>query len=164
MAKGIVQIYYGQGRGKSTAALGNAIGVAGLGQQVVVIEFLKGKEENVHEYLKRLEPEIKFFRFSRRDDCFESLTEEEKQEETMNLRNGFSYGKKVACTGACDLLVMDEVLGLVDEKVISVEELKEFFENRADDMDIICTGRSLHDDIRKYADEIYNITPEKMFD
>ena len=79
MAKGIVQIYYGQGRGKSTAALGNAIGVAGLGQQVVVIEFLKGKEENVHEYLKRLEPEIKFFRFSRRDDCFESLTEEEKQ-------------------------------------------------------------------------------------
>lgn len=161
MAKGVVQIYYGQGRGKSTAALGNAIGVAGAGQQVVLIEFLKGKEEDVHEYMKRLEPEIKCFRFSRMDACFENLSEEEKQEEIRNLRNGFCYGKKVASTGACDLLIMDEILGLVDEQVISVEEMKDFFENRAEDMTIICTGRSLHEELRGYADEIYNIAPEK---
>lgn len=161
MAKGVVQIYYGQGRGKSTAALGNAIGAAALGQQVVIIEFLKGKDEDMQEYLKRLEPEIKCFRFSRMDACFEDLSPEEKQEEIMNLRNGFFYGKKVAGTGACDLLIMDEILGLVDEQVISVEEMKEFFESKAEDMTVICTGRSLHDMLRKCADEIYNIAPEK---
>ena len=40
----------------------------------------------------------------------------------MNLRNGFNYGKKVVTTGACDMLILDEVLGIVDEKVISLKK------------------------------------------
>lgn len=79
----------------------------------------------------------------------------------MNLRNGFNYGKKVVSTGACDMLILDEVLGIMDEKVISPEELKELFEAKPEEMTLVCTGRVLEDSIRDCADEIYNIAPEK---
>lgn len=161
MDRGVVQIYFGEGHGKSTAAIGSAIVAASQGRQVVVIQFLKGRNEAGIAYLSRLEPEIKFFRFAKSDASFAELSEEAKQEEIMNLRNGFNYGRKVASTGGCDLLILDEILGAVDEGVISVDEMRDLFSSRSEDVRIICTGRVLHDGIRPYADEIYNIAPEK---
>lgn len=161
MDKGVVQIYYGEGHGKSTAAIGSAIYAAGRGRQIVVIEFLKEKSEAYEAFFSRLEPEIKFFRFAKSDASFEELSETAKKEEIMNLRNGFHYGRKVASTGGCDLLILDEILGAVDENVISVDEMRDLFENRSEDVTIICTGRVLHEELRQYADEIYNIAPEK---
>ena len=162
MNEGIIQIYYGEGHGKSTAAIGNAIRCASEGKSVIIIQFLKGKNENELAFLKRLEPEIKIFRFAKSDESFEELSEQEQQEEAMNLRNGFNYGKKVVTTAACDMLILDEVLGVIDEKVVAPQEMQELFENKPDDMTLICTGRVLEDSIRPYADEIYNIAPEKI--
>ena len=161
MSKGVIQIYYGEGHGKSTAAIGNGIRVASEGKSVILIQFLKGKNENELAFLNRLEPEIKVFRFAKSDESFEELSESAKQEESMNLRNGFNYGKKVVATGACDMLILDEVLGIMDEKVIRPEELKELFEAKPEEMTLVCTGRVLDESIREYADEIYNIAPEK---
>lgn len=159
MSKGVVQIYYGEGHGKSTAALGSAIHTASEGKSAVVIQFLKGKVEK--EFLNRLEPEIKFFRFSKSDAPFDELTEEEQKEEFINLKNGFNYGKKVVSTGACDMLVLDEILGLLDQKVITIDDIRELLAARPEEMTVIFTGRILEDDIREFADEIYNIAPEK---
>ena len=161
MSKGVIQIYYGEGHGKSTAAIGNGIRVASEGKSVILIQFLKGKNVNELAFLNRLEPEIKVFRFAKSDESFEELSESAKQEESMTLRNGFNYGKKVVATGACDMLILDEVLGIMDEKVIRPEELKELFEAKPEEMTLVCTGRVLDDSIREYADEIYNIAPEK---
>ena len=90
MDRGVIQVYYGEGHGKSTAAIGNAIRIASEGKSVIIIQFLKGKNENELTFLSRLEPEIKIFRFSKSDECFEALSEEAKQEESMILRNGFN--------------------------------------------------------------------------
>lgn len=161
MSKGVIQIYYGEGHGKSTAAIGNAIHVASEGKSVIIIQFLKGKDENELAFLNRLEPEIKVFRFAKSDECFDELSESAKQEEVMNLRNGFNYGKKVVTTGACDMLILDEVLGIMDQKVITSEDLQQLLASKPEEMTLICTGRVLDDSIREYADEIYNIAPEK---
>lgn len=161
MSSGIVQIYYGDGHGKSTAALGNAIHAASEGKNVIVIQFLKGKMEKELEFLQRLEPEIKFFRFSKSDAPFDELGEDEKKEESINLKNGFNYGKKVVSTGACDMIIFDEILGLLDHKVITIEDIRSMMECRPEEMDIIFTGRILQDGVREFADEIYNIAPEK---
>lgn len=158
---GAVQIYYGEGHGKSTAALGSALHAASEGKNVVVIQFLKGKGEREMEFLKRLEPEIRCFRFDKSGVCFAELTEEEKQEESLNLKNGFNYGKKVVSTEACDLLILDELLGLVDEGVITAEDIEGMLSQRPENMTIILTGRVLHPQIRSLANEIYNIAPEK---
>ena len=154
MDRGVIQVYYGEGHGKSTAAIGNAIRIASEGKSVIIIQFLKGKNENELTFLSRLEPEIKIFRFAKSDECFEALSEEAKQEESMNLRNGFNYGKKVVTTGACDMLILDE-------KVISPEEICELFAAKPEEMTLVCTGRVLDEKIREAADEVYNIAPEK---
>lgn len=161
MSEGVVQIYYGEGQGKSTAAIGSVIRAVSVGQQAIVIQFLKGKKEQVSNYFARLEPEIKYFNFARAGIPFEELDEEKKQEEIMNLKNGFNYGKKVISTGACDLVVLDEVLGLVDLKVLTFDDIREMIESKPEDMKVILTGRVMDERFRELADEIYNIAPEK---
>lgn len=161
MSKGVVQIYYGEGHGKSTAAIGSAMRCVSEGAQAIVIQFLKGKNEQEQSLFSRLEPEVKYFNFARAGIRFEELDEEKKMEEIMNLKNGFNYGRKVISTGACDLIVLDEVLGLVDLKVITFDDIKEVIESKPEDMTIILTGRVMDDRFRELADEIYNIAPEK---
>ena len=79
MDKGIIQIYYGEGQGKTSAALGNAIRKASNGQSAYVVQFMKGQLDT--EYLTRLEPEVKVFRFERCSEGFDALDEAEKQEQ-----------------------------------------------------------------------------------
>lgn len=158
MKKGIIQIYYGEGRGKSAAALGNAMMRASEGQEVTLIQFLKGKNESEQTILDRLEPEIKVFRFAKQDAWFDDLSEEEQKEEILSLKNGFNYCKKVISTGECDMVILDEVLGLLDRDVITFEELKDVLAQKTDDMTIICTGIVLDERLRDVADEIYNIS------
>ena len=124
MAKGLVYIYAGDGRGKSPAALGRAMQAAVEGKNVVIIQFLKGKGLGDSDFLRRMEPEIKMFRFEKSDGIYETLSVEKKQEEIINIKNGMNFAKKVLATGECDLLILDEVLGLIEKEIISEDELR----------------------------------------
>uniref|UniRef100_UPI00405761B5 cob(I)yrinic acid a,c-diamide adenosyltransferase n=1 Tax=Agathobacter sp. TaxID=2021311 RepID=UPI00405761B5 len=161
MSKGILRVYYGDGYGKSTAALGTAVSEAARGKSVTVISFLREKNENKTEMLNRLEPELKFFRFEKSDSSFESLSQAEKEDEIMNLKNGFNYSKKVVTTGGCDLVVLDEILELLENDIISEEAFWELANAIPEDMVVICTGRNLRDKVRACADEVYRISCEK---
>lgn len=161
MEKGIIQIYYGDGRGKSTAALGNAIHAASEGKNIVIVQFLKGKMNDEQNFLERLEPEIKIFRFEKSEESYEELNEEQKQEAAINIKNGLNYARKVLATGECDLLVLDEILGVIDNGLVSKEDMKAVIDAKSDEADLILTGRVLDDDLREYADEIYKIVSEK---
>lgn len=160
MATGSVQVYHGAGRGKSPAAMGLAIRAATEGKSVFIIQFLKRKQDTEQEFLMRLEPEIKFFRFEKSEAYFEELSEEEQKEEKQNIRNGMNFAKKVLSTGECDLLILDEVLGLITNRVIDTEELRNVIDARLDDTDLILTGRVMDEELRPYVDEIYRIVPE----
>lgn len=159
MDKGKVQVYYGTGQGKTSAALGNVIRSAAEGKSAVVIQFMK--EAADIEFLKRLEPEVRLFRFERSEEAFESLTKEEQEEEKQNIENGLNFAKKVLTTDNCDILVLDEILGLVENGVVSEEELIQIFGARSIFTSIILTGRTLPDSIRDAADEVLNIVCEK---
>lgn len=161
MARGMVYIYAGDGRGKSPAALGRAMQAAMEGKNVVIIQFLKGKGPGNTGFLKRMEPEIKLFRFEKSDENYEMLSEEKKQEEIINIRNGMNFAKKVLATGECDLLILDEVLGLVEREIVPVEDLKSMLECR-EDTSIILTGVKLSDDICILADEVSRIETVKF--
>ena len=157
MNEGIIQIYCGDGHGKSAAALGQAIHAASLGKNVIIIKFLKSQEDS--EFMTRLEPEIKVFRFEKSEVNFEELSESEKQEEVQNIRNGLNFAKKVLTTGGCDMLILDEVLGLLDNHIIEADELRAILEAKTDEETIILTGIQLHDETCIVADEIYKIEP-----
>ena len=160
MENGMIQIYSGDGHGKSPAALGRAIQTACSGGNVVIIQFLKGRGLAESEFVKRLEPEIKIFRFEKSDENFANLTQERQAEESQNIRNGLNYAKKVMNTGECSLLILDEVLGLVDNNIITVEELKILLQSKPEEMDIIMTGITLNDAVCLLADEVTKV--EKM--
>lgn len=161
MDKGLVYIYSGDGRGKSQAAIGKAVQCAAEGKQVVIIQFLKGKGLQESEFIQRLEPEIKLFRFEKSDEGFEMLSEEKRKEEIMNIKNGLNFAKKVLATGECDLLVLDEVLGLIEKGIITDEELKALLDSR-EQTGVILTGITLDDNICILADEVSKIETVKF--
>ena len=158
----MAEIYSGDGHGKSPAAFGRAVSMACQGKNVVIIQFLKGRGLEDSEFLRRLEPEIKLFRFEKSDSNFVELSNEQKADEIINIRNGLNFAKKVLCTGGCDLLILDEVLRLIDNGIITVEELKKMLEMRSDEaMDIIMTGAALNDEVFVLADEVTKLETVK---
>ncbi|MBP5281794.1 MAG: cob(I)yrinic acid a,c-diamide adenosyltransferase [Lachnospiraceae bacterium] len=161
MEKGLVTIYTGEGKGKTAAAVGRAIQAAGEGKHVVIIQFLQGKGLKGSDFVRRLEPEIMVFCFEKSDESFNNLTDQQKQEECMNIRNGLNYAKKVLTTGECDLLILDEVLGLVENGIISAEELIALIDAR-EQTSMILTGISLKDEICFKANEVSKIETIKF--
>ena len=160
MDKGIIQIYYGEGQGKTSAALGNAIRKARNGQSAYVVQFMKGQLDT--EYLTRLEPEVKVFRFERCSEGFDALDEAEKQEQKQNIQNGLNFAKKALVTGQCDMLVLDEVLGLVKEGMATEDQILEVLQAKSLYTDVILTGRDSLPRVFDMADNILNIVPEKV--
>ena len=157
MREGKLQIYCGSGKGKTTAALGQAIKEASLGKSVIVVQFMKcRKADEEISFIQRLEPEIKLFRFQRREAAFEELAPEEQQEEIMNMKNGLNFAKKVLATGECDVLILDEVLGLLDNGIITVEDLTQLRE-MAGETELIFTGQKASDEVLGIADEAYRL-------
>ncbi|MCM1144725.1 MAG: cob(I)yrinic acid a,c-diamide adenosyltransferase [Blautia sp.] len=157
MKKGIIHIYSGEGHGKTPAALGKALQRACRGENIVIIRFLKGRGMSDSAFVKRLEPEIKIFRFEKSEDDFRYLSEERKAEEISNIRNGLNFAKKVMNTDECDLLILDEILEVLDNGIISVEELKALMLCKPDGMDVIMTGITLSDEVGMLADEVTRI-------
>ena len=158
---GKIQVFAGKGHGKTPAAWGEAIMAAAAGKQVFIVQFLKGKGLEESAFQRRLEPEIKLFRFEKSDCEFSELSKERLDEEVRNIRNGINFAKKVLHTGGCDLLILDEVLGLVDREIIPVEELLAVLDAQGDDTDLILTGIVLDEEIRQIADRISSIEAVK---
>ena len=162
MKRGTIHIYSGDGHGKSPAALGRAVSMACQGKSVVIIQFLKGRGLEDSEFLRRMEPEIKLFRFEKSEGNFAELSIEQQADEIINIKNGLNFAKKVLCTGGCDLLILDEVLRLIDNGIISVEELKGILDMRSDEsMDVIMTGTTLSADVCVLAGEVTRLATVK---
>jgi cob(I)alamin adenosyltransferase len=159
--EGQVEVFCGSGRGKTAAALGICMRAASQGEQAIIVRFLKGKDSNQLEYLKKLEPEIQLFTFEKQNKCYNDLTEAEKEETRNNIRNTVNYTNKIIDACQCDLLVLDEVLGLVELGLIEVEELISFIKKKDDDMQIIFTGRHMPKELEPWVDNIYCIDTEK---
>ena len=161
MDKGTVQVIYGTGKGKTGAALGRAIQGLNQGKTVIVIQFMKGSTvKNDLDILKRLEPEMKVFRFEKQAAEFEDLSPDEKKEELMNIRNGLNFANKVIRTGECDLLILDEILGLLDYHILTLEELRSMIGEKEDEMDLILTGKMCPEGLKSCVDCISHLENE----
>lgn len=152
--RGIIQIFGGTGKGKTSAAIGQGIKAATRGKNVTVIQFLKGNIDGDFDILKRLEPELRLFSFEKSDQRFDDLPPDEQEEEKQNIMNGFNFAKKVLMTGQCDLLILDEFLGLLDTGVITIDDFNDLLSVKPENVGIIMTGIKINEDICFMADEI----------
>ena len=156
-----VEVYCGEGKGKSNAAIGLCLKYASQGKTVIIVQFLKGSNRDELSILERLEPEIRLFRFEKKDCPYSELSREEQQEQDTNIRNGLNYVKKVLVTGECDLLVVDELLGLLDNHIIEMEDVIRLMESKSDDTMLILTGRNLPVKLTAYVDDVFEIKTVK---
>lgn len=161
MKEGRLQIYCGSGKGKTTAALGQGIREASAGKSVFIIQFLKGRRQEQIDFIQRLEPEIKMFRFQRREAAFEDLTPQEQKEEAMSMKNGLGFAKKVLATGECDVLILDEVLGLLEYGIADIEDIKMLLDEASGDTELIFTGIKLCPEVMEWADCVYQVSALK---
>ena len=137
MSKGTIQVICGEGKGKTTAALGMGISALLKGQTVIMIQFLKGCQELAScEILERMEP--------------------------MNIRNGMNFARKVLSTGECDLVILDEVLGLLDQGIIEMDEMTTLLQSRVEEIDLILTGKVFPKELDPLVDGIREIDHLKV--
>lgn len=122
----------------------------------------KGKRcRRIQLFEPALEPDIKLFRFERENESYDCLLDSQKKEERQNILNGFNFAKKVIDTGECDVLVLDEVLGLVDLEIISIEDIISLITLRDDYCKLVMTGRCLPPELEPYVDIVSKIDLEK---
>ncbi len=162
MEKGFVKVYCGEGKGKSQSSLGRALICASEGKSVFVVQFLKGRTSGQLSYLRKLEPDIKFFRFEKEKAYYENLSPEAREEEKINIINGMHFARKVISIEECDVLVLDEVLGLIDLGIISADDVIDLIDRKPENMELILTGRNLPEQIIPYADYISSLDVVKM--
>lgn len=162
MNKGSVQVICG-GCGISSMALGKGIMALTRQKKVIMIQFLKGSmSTETSETMKRLEPDMKVFRFEKLGDYFERLTEQQKNEERLNIFNGINFAKKVLTTGECDLLILDEVLGILDQKIISLEDFENLLKLREEEVDVILTGKVFPKELSPHVDSVSFVENEEV--
>lgn len=154
MEKGLVEVYYGTGKGKTTAAIGLGIRALGNNYKVIMVQFLKNTDTCECKMLKNLEPQFKVFNFEKRRGFTWELTDDEKLEVTSETQNALKFASKVMDTGECDVLILDEILNTVGLGFISEEVLCDFIDNKPEEVELILTGRTLSEEIAKRADYI----------
>lgn len=161
MEKGLVQIYCGNGKGKSTAAIGLGIRALGNGLKVIMVQFLKNGQTGECEFIKTLEPNFKIFHFEKERGFTWTLTEEEKKELQVEIQIALKFAKKVMDTEECDILILDEVLGAVSEGLVESSQICQLIDECSDQVELVLTGREVPDDIAAKADYISRIEAVK---
>lgn len=157
MESGIIQAFYGTGKGKTSAAVGQALRELQHGQRITMIQFLKGKVADEFQVLDRLEPDVQIFRFDKSDVSYCDLSESEKEEEKANILNGFNFSKKVLEIGESDVIILDELLGLIDLGILTEDDVEDLLRIQGDYRKLIITGTKLPEQIRAYVDEVSEI-------
>lgn len=150
---GFIHIYCGDGKGKTTAAIGLAVRASGCGCPVVVARFLKGEDSGEVSALRSLAgitvlPCRRNFGFSWK------MTEEVRREARECygelLRDGFS----LACRGGFGLLILDEVFAAVNSGLLEEKEVLKLLDGRPEYLEVVLTGRNPPEAFLKRADYI----------
>ncbi|MDW7643464.1 MAG: cob(I)yrinic acid a,c-diamide adenosyltransferase [Desulfuromonadales bacterium] len=161
LKKGLIQIYTGNGKGKTTASLGLAFRAAGHGFKVRILQFMKGSTVYGElESAKRLSPEITIEQVGR--DTFVSKSNPDPVDVAM-AQAGFEKARDILLSGDYDLVILDELNCAVDFGLIPVDEVKELIRRKPAHTELVMTGRGAHPDIIALADLVTEMREVKHY-
>ena len=158
---GLVHIYTGNGKGKTTAALGLGIRAYGAGLNVIMVQFLKGSETGELKVIEQLSPRFKLIRQEKIKGFIWNMNEEEKKELKSAVDNIFNSALEASVSGEWDMLIMDEMMGALSNGLISLEELVSLIRNKSEGLEVILTGRNAPKELIDLADYVSEIHPVK---
>jgi len=156
--KGYVQVYTGDGKGKTTAAFGLALRAFGAGLKVFIGQFVKGMKYSELKAFEKIEGiEIKQYGL----DCF--IFNNPTQDDIDKARKGLLEMKDIICSGNYDLVIMDEANIAVYLKLFSVDELMDVIDSKPEFVELVITGRKANPRIIERADLVSEIKEIKHY-
>jgi len=157
--KGYVQVYTGDGKGKTTAAIGLAVRAVGAGLKVFLGQFVKGMEYSELKSLERFSPQMKIKQYGRARFVHSKPTEED----FAATRAGYEEVKKIIKSGQYDLIILDEANIAVYFKLLSVEDLLALIDERPESVELVFTGRKADPRLIEKADLVTEMKEIKHY-
>ncbi|MGL4370083.1 MAG: cob(I)yrinic acid a,c-diamide adenosyltransferase [Spirochaetota bacterium] len=152
MTQGLVQIYTGDGKGKTTAAAGLALRAAGRGLSVVFIQFLKCGASGEILLLEKSVPEIKLLHFNSQSAFVWDMNDGQRTLLEKETREGLSAAEEIALRGSCDILILDEIFGACRSGFITADEILKLIHEKSGSVELVLTGRDAPAEIIEAAD------------
>jgi cob(I)alamin adenosyltransferase len=150
---GLIMVFTGDGKGKTTAAVGQAVRALGHGYRVYMIHFLKGRDYG--EFLSTAQMRnLTVVRAGR--DCFVCREKPDPVDRDL-ARDGFAKAEKAIFSGEYDMVVLDEINVAVDFGLIAEEELLELLKKKPVGVTVILTGRNASPEVVKLADMVSEV-------
>ncbi len=159
--KGYIQVYTGDGKGKTTAALGLALRAAGYKYKVYIGQFLKGQEYGELLSAKKLSPYITIEQFGRKG--FIHVTKDPDEEDIKRAKRGLKKCLEAMLSRKYRIIILDEINVAVDFNLITEEKVHEFLDKRPEDVEIILTGRYAPPSFLKRADLVTEMKEKKHY-
>lgn len=150
---GLIHIYCGDGKGKTTAAVGLAVRCAGRGNKVLLVQFLKSRDSGELYSLAKL-PDIEVMRGKESKKFTFQMNEEEKHALLIEHNKMFEQVLAKIKNGGYSLLILDEVLGALNAKVFEMPKLIEFLRHKPENLEVVLTGRNPAPELVEIADYV----------
>ncbi len=147
--KGLVQVYTGNGKGKTTAALGLALRAAGHGLKVYIVQFMKTGEGYGETNMIRKIENIEIKSFGR--PTFVN-PENPAREDIELARKALSHAQKIIASNKYDMVILDEANVAVKWDLIKIEDLLETIKNKPEKVEVVLTGRYAPKELIETAD------------
>jgi cob(I)alamin adenosyltransferase len=155
---GLVQVYTGGGKGKTTAALGLALRAVGHGLTVYMIQFMKGKTEYGEiKSVKKLS-NFKIEQFGR--SCFVNKNKPSKVD-VEHAERGLERAKEVIKSGEWDIVILDEINVALNYKLIQVKDVLEIIRSKPRHVELVLTGRKAPKKVISCADLVSEVRERK---
>ncbi len=148
MKKGYLQVYTGDGKGKTTAAIGLAVRAMGAGMKVLFAQFLKKGDFSEINALRRFGDQIKIFQFG----SGKFVRGRPKSADFQRARQGLKDIEKYMSSGRYDLVVLDEANVALHLGLLSLEDMLCFITKRPPGVELVLTGRNAPEEIKNAAD------------
>ncbi len=151
MNKGLIIVFTGKGKGKTTAAMGQALRAVGQGLRVSMLQFIKGTwDYGELKSIKRLDPDFVIKPLGK--GFVRSKSKLNDKEALENINQSWEQARNEILSDKYDMVILDEINYVIDYGLLPVEELLTLLEDKPERQHIVLTGRNAHKSVVEKAD------------